>query len=174
MKEQFSEMLETRKRILRIIQKKPGIHFRKIQRESGRVIGELEYHLSVLEKAEVVTKTVDSYHTRYYPSDELNHEEKRIMGLLRQEMPREILLYIITEEGIGHKGVTERFHLRKSTSSFYLDKLLSEGIIEKNKSGRTVTYSVNDPQVILRLILLYREGFGDRIAKMVEGLWANL
>ena len=174
MDESLSESLDTRKRIIGIIQTKPGIHFRKLHRESKLAMGEVEYHLNVLEKMELVVKDTSTPHTRYFPSNELSDEEKKIMGLLRQEKLREILLLIISEEEIGHGDIVKEFHFKKSTASFYLDKLISYRIIEKKKKGRNVSYKVTDPREIVRLLLLYKEGFGDWIAKRVEDLWADL
>lgn len=174
MYEHLSEELETRKKLIGIIRNKPGIHFRQIHRESDMAMGELEYHLNVLEKMEIISKRISSYYTRYYPADELSDIDKEIMGLLRQEKLREILLFIISSEGVGHGDIVKRFGLIKSTVSFYLDKLLSQRMIEKEKRGRNVLYRVIEPKRILKLILLYQEGFGDRIAERVEGLWGNL
>jgi len=174
MYEYLSEELETRNKLIDIIRNKPGIHFRQIHRETDMAMGELEYHLNVLEKMEVISKRISSHYTRYYPADELSENDKKIMGILRQEKLREILLYIISSEGVGHGDIVKRFRLIKSTASFYLDKLLSKRIIEKKKRGRNVFYSVKDQKKVLRLILIYKEGFGDRIVKRVEGLWANL
>ena len=173
MDEDFSGMLDSRKRLLGIIRKKPGIHFRELQRQADMAFGEVEYHLGVLEKTDVITKAIESYHTRYYPVDELTSDEKEIMGLLRQEKLREILLFILSEGEAGHGDIVNRFHLLKSTATFYMDKLISGGVVEREKRGRRVVYKVMEPRTILRLMLLYREGFGDRIVKLVEGLWGN-
>lgn len=174
MEKNLAEKLEIRKKLIDIIKNKPGIHFREIFREVDIAMGELEYHLHILEKMELISKTTNTYYTRYYPAYELGVEDKRIMALLRQEMLREILIFIISTDKPSHGDITKKFNLLKSTTSFYLDKLLKPRIIEKEKSGRKVIYNVKDPQRILRLILLYRKGFGDEIVKRVEGLWANL
>ena len=166
--------LDKRKKLMTIISHKPGIHFRELHRESEMAMGELEYHLNVLEKMEVISKQSTSYYTRYYPIDELGSFDKIIMGILRKKILRDILLYLISEDTIGHRDITEHFHLAKSTTSFYINKLIEEKIVTKNKCGRQVFYEVEDPQRILRLILLYKEGFGDTIAKHVEDLWGRL
>jgi predicted transcriptional regulator len=174
MEKVLAEQLEIRKKLIDIIKNKPGIHFREIFREADIAMGELEYHLHVLEKMEIVSKKVNTYYTRYYPAYELGVEDKNIMSFLRQEKLRDILLYLISEENPSHKDITQEFGLLKSTTSFYLNKLLKKGIIEKEKSGRNVFYKAKEPEKVLRLILLYKKGFGDEIIKRVEGLWSNL
>jgi len=174
MEKNLAEKLGIRKKLMEIIKNKPGIHFREILREADIAMGELEYHLHVLEKMEIISKVTNTYYTRYYPAYELGTEEKKTMSLLRQEMLRDILLFIIQEENPGHGDIAKEFKLVKSSVSFYIDKLLKYGIIEKEKSGRQVFFRVKEPQKILRLILIYKKGFGDEIVKRVEGLWGNL
>lgn len=174
MEKELTENLAIRKKLLDIIKNKPGMHFRKIQREANVAMGELEYHLQVLEKLDLVTKTVSKGYTRYYPAFELGTDDKRIMGHLRQEKLRDIVLYLLSCHEPTHKDVTKHFSLLKSTTSFYMEKLLSAGIISKEKIGRNVIYNVKEPRKILRLILIYKKGFGEEIVKRVEDLWADL
>jgi predicted transcriptional regulator len=174
MEEDLSENLAIRKKLLEIIKNKPGIHFRKIQREADVAMGELEYHLQVLEKLDLVSKTTSKGYTRYYPAYELGTDDKRIMGHLRQEKLREIVLFVLSKEKPTHKDISRQFSLFKSTTSFYMDKLIDAGIVSKRKEGRNVIYEVKEPQKILRLILIYKKGFGEEIVKRVEDLWANL
>jgi predicted transcriptional regulator len=174
MEKELAENLTIRKKLLDIIKSKPGIHFRKIQREADVAMGELEYHLQVLEKLKLVSKTTTKGYTRYYPAYELGTDDKRIMGQLRQEKLREIVLFLLSTDGPTHKDITKHFSLFKSTTSFYMDKLLTAGVVSKKKVGRNVIYEVKEPQKILRLILIYKKGFGEEIVKRVEDLWSNL
>jgi predicted transcriptional regulator len=174
MEKELAENLPIRKKLLDIIRNKPGIHFRKIHRETDVAMGELEYHLQVLEKLELVSKIITKGYSRYYPAYELGTHDKKIMGQLRQERLREIILFILSSNQPSHKDIASHFILLKSTTSFYMDKLLGSGIVIKKKEGRRVIYEIKEPQKILRLILLYKEGFGDEIVKRVEDLWSNL
>jgi predicted transcriptional regulator len=174
MDKKLVEKLDTRKMLLEIIRAKPGIHFRELHRESGLAMGELEYHLDVLEKMEIISKKKLSHYTKYYPTAELGALDKKIMDILRVEILREILLFIISSESPGHGDIASEFHLIKSTTSFYLNKLIQNDLIEKKKIGRNVIYKVKEPESILRLIMLYKKGFGEELAKRVEGLWSNL
>ncbi len=174
MEKALAEKLATRKLLIEIINAKPGIHFRELLKESELAMGELEYHLNVLEKLEIISKSKSTYYSRYYPAYELGSDDKQIMGSLRQEMLRDILLFIISRNKTNHGDIAKKFRLLKSTASFYLDKLLDVGLIEKQKRGRKVFYRVKAPEHILRLILLYKKGFGEEIITRVEGLWGNL
>jgi predicted transcriptional regulator len=174
MERELAKQLEIRIRLLDIIKSKPGIHFREILRESKIAMGELEYHLHVLERMELVSKKPNTHYTRYFPAYELGPKDRKIMSLLRQPMLREILLYLIQNEKATHKDIKVNFKLVKSTVTFYMKKLEKSGIVEKEKKGRNVIYRVKDPESILRLIILYKKGFGDEIVKRVEGLWGNL
>jgi len=56
MDKELVENLDTRKRLIALIRDQPGIHFRELHRQSGLAMGELEYHLGILEKMEIITK----------------------------------------------------------------------------------------------------------------------
>jgi len=174
MNKRIAENLVAREKIMQVIKDNPGIHFREIHRATALAMGELEYHLGVLEKMEIVTRTKTNKYSRYYPAYELGTEDKKIMGVLRQEMLRDILLFLISTDNASHGDVAKEFKLIKSTASFYLEKLVKSELVQKRKEGRRVHYSVEEPERVLKLILLYKKGFGDEIAKRVEGLWANL
>ena len=155
MEKDLAENLETRKRLIELIESKPGIHFREIHKESGLAMGELEYHLGVLVKMELISKKKTSYYTRYYPALKLGSKDKKIMELLRQKMLRDILIYIISTEKVTHGDVAAEFKLLKSTVSFYMEKLIKSEIVHKKKKGRKVFYTVPEPERILKLILVY-------------------
>lgn len=174
MEKELVEKLDTRRKLIAIIRSKPGIHFREIQRESDYAMGELEYHLNVLEKMEIITVKKNTHYTKYYLKDQLGSADKQIMWILRQESLREILVYIISNESVSHGDIVREFHLVKSTASFYLEKLLKAELVTKTKKGRSVYYNVRDPKKILSLILTYKSGFGDELANRVSDLWANL
>ena len=170
----LAEKLENRKRLITIIQDKPGIHFRELQRESGFATGELEYHIDVLVKMEIISKKKSPHYTKYYPEAELGSKDKGIMDILRQPILRDILMFILSSKQVSHGEVTKEFRLLKSTASFYLNKLIDKNLIEKRKDGKKTFYKVNNPKEILRLILLYKKGFGEELASRAEGLWGNL
>jgi predicted transcriptional regulator len=174
METELAENLTIRRKLTNVIREKPGIHFRELQRETDVAMGELEYHLQVLERLGLVSKTTTKGYTRYYPSYELGPDDKRILGQLRQKKLREIVIYILSSEKPTHKEITDHFSLLKSTTSFYMDKLLSAGIVTKKKEGRSVIFEVKQPKKVLRLIMIYKKGFGEEIVKRVEDLWSNL
>jgi len=174
MEKELAENLETRKKLIELINRKPGIHFRKIHKESGLAMGELEYHIGVLVKLELVSEKKTSYYTRYYPALKLGSQDKKILDMLRQEILRDILIFIISSKRVTHGDIAQEFKLLKSTVSFYMSKLIQSEIVLKKKKGRKVFYTVPDPERILKLILVYKKGFGDELVKRVEGLWGNL
>jgi predicted transcriptional regulator len=123
---------------------------------------------------ELISEKKTSYYTRYYPAYKLGSQDKKILDLLRQKMLRDILIYIISCEKVTHGDVAAEFKLKKPTVSFYMEKLIKSGIILKKKKGRKVFYSVPETEQVLKLILVYKKGFGDELVKRVEGLWGNL
>ena len=174
MEKELVENLDTRKKLIALVRNQPGIHFRELHRQSGLAMGELEYHLNILEKMEIVTKKKINHYSKYYPAEGLGTEDKKILDILRQEMLRDILVFIISNEQVTHGEIAREFKLLKSTTSFYMNKLSKRDLVERKKKGREVHYSVRDPKYVLKLVLVYKKGFGEELVKRVEQLWANM
>ena len=85
--------LETRQKIYRYIDKNPGLHLREIQRKTNIPYGTLKHHLKYLEKHNLIKTKSENGYKRYTVSYKLSKKEKEILNLLRQEVPRYILIY---------------------------------------------------------------------------------
>jgi len=88
--------LETRRQIYNIILKYPGLHLRELSRKINISFSSLRYHLNYLEKyGYVVTKT-DKRFKRFFASKKVSIRDKIWLNILRQEVPRKIVLLLIT------------------------------------------------------------------------------
>jgi len=92
----MSEFLElkTRKKIYKLISKNPGLHLSMIADLLNMRISLVEYHLSYLEKNELIVARKEQYYKRYYVKDRVGTRDKKVMALLRQEMPLRIVLFL--------------------------------------------------------------------------------
>lgn len=87
--------LETRKEIFNLILKHPGLHLRELSRRIDLSLGGLRHHLKYLRKQEyVVTKSYRRY-TRYYVSKEVGKTDKELLNLMRQDIPRKIVMLLL-------------------------------------------------------------------------------
>ena len=101
--------LKARRKIFQWVNKSPGCHQREIQRGVEMPTGQLTYHLDVMIKNEILVSSKDGNFTRYYPRDIFNPEEKIILGFLRRELPRGILLFILINPGSSQQNIARNF-----------------------------------------------------------------
>lgn len=88
--------LETRRQIYDIILNNPGLHLRELSRRTELSLSGLRYHLNYLKKREYIVTKSDSRYTRYYVSQKVGKEDKKLLSLLRQDVPRKIVLMLLT------------------------------------------------------------------------------
>ncbi len=90
--------LESRRKIYEAVKKVPGIHFREINRRLGISLGGIEYHLRYLEQHELIVSKQEGRYKRYYVVGKLGSKDKQLLALLRQQMPRRILMHLLLQQ----------------------------------------------------------------------------
>ena len=89
----------TQDKIVKYVNEIPGIRYRELLRMTGLSNGVLSYHLRCLDNSgRIRVNQVNNRVTRYFSYDVSTHESY-VIGLLRQETTRKIILYIL-ENGI--------------------------------------------------------------------------
>lgn len=172
-KEELLE-LETRREIHDLIRDRPGIHFRAIKRELGQPTGALEYHLHTMEEQDLITSREGDRYKRFYVTGELDRRDKDVIGLLRQDRPREILTFLLLNPLSTHKRILANFDIAPSTLSFHLSKLQDADLVTARPVGRQTEYDVADEERIARLLIQYRASFVDEAVDQFAETWLNL
>ncbi len=85
--------LKIRRRIYNFILKYPGLHFRELMRKLNLPNGTLGYHLKYLEKRGLITARPGEGYVRYYIINNIGTDQKKMFHILRQETPRNIILF---------------------------------------------------------------------------------
>ena len=165
--------LETRKKIFELIEKRPGLHKREIARAMGMSLSTIDYHLHHMEKKGLVEARLDGKYKRYFIRKEGKKEDKRIFSMLRQEVPRRILLFLISHPKAIHKEICEHIGKAPSTISFHMKKLIKEGLVEEIAMGKEKAYVVKDEEKVIDLLITYRESFVDRAVDRFIDAWAG-
>ncbi|HUV61925.1 MAG TPA: transcriptional regulator [Thermoplasmata archaeon] len=155
--------LANRKRIFECVRDSPGLHFREIQRRTGLPIGVLEYHLNYLVQKELLTLEREDNFSRYYPGGQLSKDKQRILSVLRQEIPRGVVLYLLRYPGSTHTELLSNFTISGGTLSYHVKKLTTKGVVNSEKSGRESYLSVVDPDKVADLLIVYRRTFFDKL-----------
>lgn len=155
--------LASRKKIFECVRGSPGIHFREIQRRTNLPIGVLEYHLNYLVDRSLLSLDKQESFSRYFPSGQISADKQRILSALRQEIPRGIILYLMSHPGATHGGVLNNFSISGGTLSYHVKKLVSRGVVKLDKVGRESRLTVIDPDKVADLLIIYRRTFLDKL-----------
>jgi len=102
--------LETRRKIYNTILKYPGLHLRELSRRMNISFGTLRHHIAYLEKNNLIITKADHRYTGYYVSREVSQEDKELFNILRQKIPRKIILLMFcswTGEKWKNKGLNK-------------------------------------------------------------------
>jgi predicted transcriptional regulator len=167
-----SQIESTKDKVYGFITKNPGSYFREILRSLEIGTGNLQYALEMLEReGKVTTIRVGSY-KHFYPSD-VDEEKKRILSILSQESPREILLFLSRKPGSCQTDVAKEIRCSSPTARWYLIRLETLGLIWSRRQGAEVRYYANTsvPE-LASLLRTYRpsiwDKYADRMADMMR------
>ncbi len=167
-------LLETRRRLYELLQEYPGLHMRELSRRCDIPIGNLKYHVDYLLKNEVLVEVEEGDKKRLYVKDKkMGATERRVLGVLRNEISRGLIIFILLNPGAEYSLIKDNFDLKPSKLSYYLKKLIDKGIIERIAKGRSNNYKVLDPDLIAGVIITYRPTFRDRLADLFVEAWSG-
>jgi predicted transcriptional regulator len=158
--------LETRRKIYDLVSRNPGLHLSKIAEVLKMRISLAEYHLFYLEKNQVIISAKESGYTRYFVRGKIGIIDKKILSILRQDIPLRIILYLLKNENSKHKNILKNFNIAASTLSYHLKKLVKHNIISVQTYGEEKGYSIVDKVKIIGILVQYKpysliEGFKD-------------
>jgi len=163
--------LDARQRIYQVIRKTPGIHLRELQKTANvSSMGNLEYHLDYLEKAKLVTSESDGNYKRFFGTKEDPYLIKKL-GLLRQEIPRQITIFLLLNPEATHKQILENFEIAPSTLSFHLNKMYEQEIVNRHREGRNIHYTIENPNLLAKVLITYKPTFLDKLVDNFVDVW---
>lgn len=145
--------LENRRRIYEYIESNPGTHLREIQRALDMQPGLLSYHLDYLEKRNLIKSEDDGYRKRYFVADRFRLKDRRIISLLRQRSPREIIAHLLLNGSSSFTEVRNALGISKSTLSYHMKKLVRHGIVVCEKKEREKFYRLENSEEVIDLII---------------------
>lgn len=147
---------------------------REIQKALDMPTGQLEYHLNYMEERGLIAGELTGNKKRYYVDDEVNYPDRKILGILRQDIPRKVILILLKKGEYGFTEIAEQFDVSKSTISFHLNKMKDRGIIVSRKEGRRKIYSCKNEDEVAQVLITYKSSFlDDAVDRFVE-TWSEL
>jgi len=163
--------LETRRKIYGLVAKNPGLHLSKIAELLDMRISLVEYHLIHLIKNQVIDANKESGYLRFYVKGKIGIEDKKILSVLRQNIPLRILLYLLKNEILKHKEILENIDVAPSTLSYHLKKLVKYGLISVQTYGEEKGYSIVNRELIVGLLIQYKPY---NLIESFKDIWIDL
>ena len=148
--------LEMRRRVLHVVQQYPGLHVREAARQLGTSLALVEYHVRLLEEAELVEVRRDDRYSRLFAVQRSGptEDERALLALLRERLPLRITLHLLDHGGPAKHGeIAQALAMGKSKLSFHLRKLEAAGIVARTDEG---TFDLVQPRRVQRLLYTYK------------------
>jgi DNA-binding transcriptional ArsR family regulator len=159
---QLTEPADTRVLLMKNIEQTPGIRYRELLRLTGLVNGVLSYHLSALERANVIKVNRESRITRYYPVN-VSDKESAILKFVRHEPIRQILLFILEHDMCTFNEIVDHTGKAPSTVSSHLKRLRGAGIILIRHGEYRQLYRIVENDLIGEVLSKYTASFTDKV-----------
>ncbi|HET6403660.1 MAG TPA: crosslink repair DNA glycosylase YcaQ family protein [Candidatus Thermoplasmatota archaeon] len=150
-----------RAEILRCVHEEPGIHLRRIERETKLALGQVLYHLDRLERMGLLVSSRDAGFRRYFAAHEVARGDKPFVGALRPRIPRAVQLALLEHGPQTHKALQQRLGLAPSTLSFHLQRLVAANVLVRERAGTANIYALADAEATQRALVSYRSSFRD-------------
>ena len=143
--------------IQQIIEENPGIQFREIMRTSGLKNGVLSHYLGKLEKNGIIKVIRGPRQVRFFPP-RISGDESIIIKALRKQTPRDLLVALITEDGLEFSELVKEVKKSPSTVSLYLSQLVEDGLVEIKIVNLKKRYHIKARELVDKLIEDYKPG----------------
>ncbi len=128
-----------RKRLMGLIRRKPGIHASEICRETGEAWGTVQYHLSLLQRNEMVTSMEAGRTRRFYPPDATT-ARMEMVSLLEQGRRGEIARFILENPGLRQVDVCQAVSVSRKTFRSSMADLVDAGLVDEQKGLQANRY----------------------------------
>jgi predicted transcriptional regulator len=160
--------------LLKHIEEYPGLRYRQLLRLTKIVNGVLSYHLKRLEGSKQIrVNRTKSKETRYYSINTPN-EEFDIIGYMRNEPSRRIILYLLEHSNCTFNEIVEYIDKAPSTTSWHLKRLKDGGIVSLSYHRQHQVYELTNSEVVAEMLHKYKDRIADKIldtyTQMIESL----
>jgi predicted transcriptional regulator len=177
--EEDDQLSEVQGKLMKHINAQPGIRYRELLRLSGLSNGVLTYHIANLEKSGriIADRSINNKITRYYPNN-IPIEETDIIGHIRNNAARQIILFILEHDSCTFNEIIEYTKKAPSTISWHLKRLRDSGIISvfyNHTSRCQQLYKIRDFESITSILSKYKESFAaDKIVNNYTDIMESL
>ncbi|MFX1294319.1 MAG: winged helix-turn-helix transcriptional regulator [Promethearchaeota archaeon] len=135
----------TRQKIYQLIEENEGIHLREICRRLEKEMGCIQYHLHILENANLISSMKDGRYKRFFVNYRDIPEERVLIALLKRETTAKVLILIYKHngDGISHSAIAKQLKSTSQAVTWHIHKLDNANIISITKRGCQKFYQIS-------------------------------
>ncbi len=172
----IGELEGTPEKLLLFIHDNPGYHLRRIKRELGISMGNLQYQIGKLEKMGKITSTRGGLYKYYFPAGLFKENEKEIIEVLTHETARKILIFIIERKCPTQIDIVDSVGISARSTSWHVGRLIDLAIIRELKDGTYKRYELKEsnPIYIITLLRNYYPNIWDKWSIRVVEMFLSL
>jgi predicted transcriptional regulator len=160
--------LETRRRIFGVIEQHPGVNLSSIAQLLGMNVPLVDYHTRYFEKQGLVSVVKEGGFKRFFVAGVVGVVHQRWFGVLRQEMPLRIVLFLLKNPRSRYLDLCGVLSVSKSTVSYHMKKLVRWGVVVVSVEGEGWVYSVFDEKLVVGFLVRYKPS---RVLRQFAETW---
>lgn len=157
----------TRRRVLELVQRAPGLHQREVARQLDLRASHAEHHLRHLVKSGLVWTLEEGGYVRYFPrvtaplpsespgAAAVGSRDARLLALLRQARPLKIVGVLVGVDEMTLQELSETTGIHPATLTYHVHKLESAGLVARRKDGRHWHVRLVDRDLVVGLLLAH-------------------
>jgi predicted transcriptional regulator len=163
------------RRIYEYIVDNPSCHVRKISRELDLAIGDTQYHLKILEKKDLIKSRRVGLFRMYYAVAIFRERQQSILAVLGQEVPRDIILFLIESPGATQIDIARHESLTPPTINWHMSRLIEIGLVSRRKKGKFVKYyTQGDTDDITNILKIYYPSLWSKLSNRLAEVFLDL
>lgn len=152
---------DVREAILGYLAATPGAHFSKLRDDLAIGTGEAQHHVRRLLDAGAIETDRDGDYRRFYPAGRYSAAEKTILGYLRRETPRGMLIALLRDPEASASDLADTLDVSRPTISKHAAELADAGLLDREDG-----YSLVTPEATLVLLVRHADSFDEEAEKL--------
>lgn len=129
-----------RSEIYELVKSNPGISSHEVVERLGLGWSTVTYHMSVLERTELVVAHKEGRHRRYFDrtSGLFANGRKKVVSVLKNETSARIAEAVRERPGLVQRRIAEEFDLAPSSVNWHIKRLVASGLVVKERAARAM------------------------------------
>lgn len=170
-----SQSQSNRDRIYQFIANNPGCHLRKISKDLNLAMGDTQYHLKTLEKTDLIKSRRIGVFRRYYTVSIYGEKLESLLAILRQEVPRDIIIFLIENPGATQADIAKHKGFSAPTINWHMSRLIEIDLISSHKQGKFLNYYIKgDVKDITSILRRYYPSIWNKLSNRLADLFLDI